>query len=95
MNEAFPAYRKLLKLARKIALLDGTAGLLSWDQETGMPGKALDYRAERLAWLNGEAHRLFTAAKVGDWISECEQRGFAPESDEAANVREWRRSYNR
>ena len=95
MNEAFPAYRKLLKLARKIALLDSTAGLLSWDQETGMPGKALDYRAEQLAWLNGEAHRLFTVAKVGDWISECEQHGFAPESDEAANVREWRRSYDR
>lgn len=95
MNNALPAYRKLVERARKIALLDSAAGLLSWDQETYMPAKATDHRAEQLAWLSGEAHRLFTATKVGEWISECEQHGFAPDSDEAANVREWRRSYDR
>ena len=95
MNHDFPAYRKLLKRAREIALLDSTSSLLSWDEETYMPAKALNHRAEQLAWLSGEAHRRFTASKVGDWISECEQHGFAPGSDEAANVREWRRSYNR
>jgi carboxypeptidase Taq len=45
--------------------------------------------------LSGLAHRLFTAKKVGDWITECEQHGFPAESEEAANVREWRRRYDR
>jgi len=95
MSDVFPAYRKLLERARKIALLDSTASLLSWDEETYMPTKALNHRAEQMAWLSGEAHRLFTAKQVGAWIAACEQHGFAPDSDEAANVREWRRSYDR
>ena len=95
MNEVFPAYRKLLKRVREIALLDSANSILSWDEETYMPAKALAHRAEQMAWLSGHAHRLFTARKVGDWISECEQHGFAPGSDEAANVREWRRNYDR
>ncbi len=60
-----------------------------------MPPKALPYRAEQLAWLGGQAHRRFTAGTVGDLIAECEQAGFPPESDEAANIREWRRLYDR
>src|SRR5439155_6017652 len=57
--------------------------------------KGVDFRAEQLAHLGGHTHRLFTAKKVGDWLSACEQHGFAPESDEAGNVREWRRHYTR
>ena len=60
-----------------------------------MPPKALGFRAEQLAHFGGHSHRLFTAKKVGEWISACEQHGFGPESDEAANLREWRRRYDR
>jgi len=88
-------YRKLLKRAREISLVSGTVGLLSWDHETYMPPKALAFRAGQLAHFSGQAHRLFTAKKAGDWISACEQHGFAAGSDEAANVREWRRLYDR
>ena len=95
MSDIFPAYGKLLKRAREIALLDSAGSLLSWDRETYMPARALDHRAGQMAYFSGQAHRLFTARKVGEWISECEQHGFAPGSEEAANVREWRRSYDR
>jgi len=95
MSDIFPAYRKLLKCTQEIALLNSANSLLSWDEETYMPPKALDHRAAQMAYFSGRAHRLFTASKVGDWIAECEQHGFAPDSDEAANVREWRRSYDR
>ncbi len=60
-----------------------------------MPPKSLPYRAQQVAWLTGHAHRLFTASRVGQWISDCEQRGLAPDSPAAANVREWRRQYDR
>jgi carboxypeptidase Taq len=95
MSDTFPAYRKLLKRAHEIALLASTNSLLSWDEETYMPAKALDHRAGQMAYLSGQAHRLFTSGKVGEWISECEQHGFMPGSEAAANVREWRRSYDR
>jgi len=60
-----------------------------------MPAKSLAYRAEQLAWLTGHAHRQFIARQVGQWISESEQHGFAPECAEAGNLREWRRQYDR
>ncbi|HEY5914885.1 MAG TPA: carboxypeptidase M32 [Verrucomicrobiae bacterium] len=88
-------YRKLLKRAREIAWFGGAAELLTWDAETYMPRKALDFRAEELACLGGHTHRLFTAKKTGEWIAACEQHGFAVDSAEAANVREWRRRYDR
>ncbi len=95
MAETFAPYRKLLKRAKAIAWVSGASELLSWDLETYMPPKALDFRAEELAHLAGQAHRLFTAKTVGQWITECQQHGFASDSVEAANVREWRRRYDR
>ncbi|MGC3958827.1 MAG: carboxypeptidase M32 [Verrucomicrobiota bacterium] len=95
MSANFAPYRKLLKRTREISFLASSASALNWDVETYMPPKALKFRAEQLAYLGSEAHRIFTARKVGQLIAECEQHGFAPDSDEAANVREWRRRYDR
>ena len=95
MNPDFLPYQNLLKRARELALLDGASALLNWDEETYMPRKGLAFRAEQLAFLSGWAHRQFTAPEVGDWIQASEDRGFAVDSDEAANVRSWRRSYDR
>ena len=90
-----PPYKKLIERAREIALVASAGELLSWDLETYLPTRGVAFRAEQLAHLSGHTHRLFIAKKVGDWISACEQQGFAAESDEAANVREWRRRYDR
>ena len=95
MATDFAPYRKLLKRTREISFLTSSAFALTWDLETYMPPKGLAFRAEQLAYLGSEAHRMFTSKKVGQLIAECEQHGFAPESDEAANVREWRRRYDR
>ena len=94
-TETFPAYEKLLKRSREIALVASAGELLSWDLETYLPSKGVGFRAEQLAHLSGHTHSLFISKKVGDWISACEQHGFNPESGEAANVREWRRRYDR
>ncbi len=89
------AYESLLRCTREIALLDSTNSLLQWDQETGLPKKGVPWRAEELSYLSGLTHRLFTAPEVGGWISDCEAKGLAAESTEAANVRGWRRDYDR
>ncbi len=57
--------------------------------------RAVGFRAEQTAFLSGWTHRQFTAAEVGEWICACEDHGFSGDTPEAANVREWRRSYDR
>lgn len=94
------AYESLQQRSKEIASYNSTASVLSWDQETYMPEKAGAYRAEQLSQLAGLAHRLGTSAEVGDWIKACEDH-LPPCADEeetvlrAANVREWRRDYDR
>ena len=94
------AYELLQQRSREVAGYNSASAILAWDQETYMPPKAGPYRAEQLGQLAGLAHRLATAAEVGDWIAQCEEK-LPPCADEeecslrAANVREWRRDYNR
>jgi carboxypeptidase Taq len=94
------AYESLQHRSREIAAYNSAASLLSWDQETYMPPKAGAYRAEQLGQLAGLTHRLSTSADIGEWLTSCEDH--LPEcADEeemalrAANLREWRRDYDR
>jgi carboxypeptidase Taq len=97
---AMNAYESLLQRSKEIALYNSAASVLSWDQETYMPSKAGAYRAEQLGQFAGLTHRLSTGSDVGDWIKACEDK-LPPCADEeetalrAANVREWRRDYDR
>jgi carboxypeptidase Taq len=95
MNAEFAPYQNLQARCREIACITSATSLLSWDQETYMPHQALEFRADQLGFFSGWAHRLFTSPEVGDWISACEQHGFAAGAVPAANVREWRRQYDR
>src|SRR5271168_4667762 len=89
------AYRQLCDRAREVYLVRSVVGVLAWDFETYLPPKAVAYRADQLSYLEAKAHTLFTEPRVGDWIKAAEQSGFDPGSEEAANLREWRRSYDR
>src|SRR5262245_29381801 len=95
MADQFGPYRKLLKRAREVSFFSSAIEALNWDLETYMPPKALGFRAEQLAHFSGHAHRLVTAKSIGEAISRCEEHGFAADSDEAANLCEWRRRYDR
>ncbi len=95
MNSSFQPYANLLSRSGELAYVDAAAGLLQWDEETYMPHAALGFRAGQMAFLSGWSHRQFTAPEVGDWIKACEDHGFALETDEAANVRNWRWAYDR
>jgi carboxypeptidase Taq len=90
-----PGYQKLSERSREIHLVRSTAALLEWDLETYIPPNAAAFRAEQLSYLGTKAHALFTKPIVGQWIKEAEDFGFPAESPEAANVREWRRAYDR
>src|SRR5277367_5208056 len=94
------AYESLQQRFREITGYSSAASLLSWDQETYMPAKAGAYRAEQLGQLAGLCHRLGTSTDIGDWLASCEDHLPASVDEEetamrAANVREWRRDYDR
>ncbi|MDB6140445.1 MAG: Thermostable carboxypeptidase 1 [Verrucomicrobiaceae bacterium] len=87
------AYPLLLTLANEIALLESTAATLGWDQETYMPPKALEHRAQQMGYLGGKGHALFTSKKFRLLLDKAETEELPPIP--AANVREWRRLINR
>jgi carboxypeptidase Taq len=89
------AYQQLCERSREVYLLRSVAAVLSWDFETYIPSKAVPYRADQLSYLEAKAHTLFTEPRVGDWLKAAEQFGFEAGSEEAANIREWRRAYDR
>ncbi len=88
------AYQSLHRRFREVSLIRSTSSTLGWDQETYLPEKAGDWRADQLAWLSGQQHRLATSTDVGGWIAECEAQGFAADSAEGVNLRGWRRDYD-
>ncbi len=90
-----PSYDKIVERCREIALYQSTASLLRWDQETFLPRRGQAYRAEQCAFFGGKVHRLFVAEEVGGWIADCEDAGLEPGGVEAANLRDWRWSYDR
>lgn len=73
------------------------SALLGWDQQTYMPPRGAERRAEQLATLDRMAHELFTADEIGnllqDLVAEAGQRDYA--SDEASLVRVTRRDYDK
>ncbi|MGI9241019.1 MAG: carboxypeptidase M32 [Verrucomicrobiales bacterium] len=91
------AYDSLCQLSGEIAILGNVSAVLGWDQETYLPPKGVAHRAEQLAQLSGMIHRRSTSQEFGDLISRCEDSidALGVGSPQAANIREWRRNYDR
>lgn len=53
---------------QKIADVAYASAVLNWDQETYMPEKGADFRAQQLSTLAGIAHRMFTEEQLGELI---------------------------
>jgi carboxypeptidase Taq len=82
-------------LARELALIQSSAAVLGWDQETYLPPAAAPHRAEQLAWLSAQAHQRATS---DEWRAALEQAETAPDATDptqAASLREMRRQFDR
>ncbi|MBL8876741.1 MAG: carboxypeptidase M32 [Phycisphaerae bacterium] len=91
-----PPYQELCALARRSTALSSVAQLLSWDQETYMPPAAGAFRAEQSSLIAELHHKHATDKRVGDLIAACEQdKGLVANGAVAANLREFRRDYDR
>jgi carboxypeptidase Taq len=91
------ATQRLLERMREVDRLNTIAGVLGWDQETGMPAANAPYRGEQLSLLSGLSHERFTDPLVGELLEEASRHPEAQreDSDLSVNLREWRRDFDR
>lgn len=88
------AFSRLVERAREIALLDSINATLQWDQQTGMPPAAAEYRAEQIAWLAARSHALWTAPEVEEWLADAEASPDLSATDRG-NLAVWQWSHRR
>ncbi len=91
------AYRELIRRVKEVAVLHSCASLLHWDQQTYMPPRGSEHRAEQLALLAGLAHQQATAPEIGELLAVVETSDLAADAGSAVavNAREVRRTYDR
>src|SRR5438270_202257 len=91
------AYATLITTLREIALLGSANSVLHWDEQTQLPPKARPLRADQCSLLARMVHERFTSPRVDELLKEVEGSSLVRdiESDEAVNVREARREYDR
>jgi carboxypeptidase Taq len=91
------AYDELVRRSREETLLASCAELLTWDEETYLPRAGVGHRADQLALLAGLLHERAVDSRVGELLADVEGSPLVADtdSDAAANVREWRRAFER
>jgi carboxypeptidase Taq len=91
---------ELTRLDNEHVLVAHIASTLSWDQETYMPPKAVEERAEQLAFLEGLAHEKLTSPRIGELLDELGSTLANPKGleslnpEERAYLRTLRRAYD-
>src|SRR3954471_14073437 len=91
-------YASLITTVKEIALLGSAASVLNWDEETHMPPKGAEHRANQSSLIARMTHEQFTSPKMGEMLSAIEQADIVVrdhDGDMAVNARELRRSYDR
>lgn len=85
----------IFEKARELAVINSSAAVIGWDQETYLPAAAAKYRADQLAWLSSRAHELVTS---DGWRKDLETAEAADDGSDpklSANLRELRREFDR
>lgn len=69
---------------REVTVLEHIIAILEWDQETGMPDKALDERSEQQVLMQGLLHDKITASEIGDILGALGSTPERPEGNDAS-----------
>jgi carboxypeptidase Taq len=95
MNQ-HPVYEKLKQRLQKIADLNFSEAVLSWDQQTYMPKNGAAARGRQMATLKGLAHEWFVSPDVGEWLKELSEIGSSQlMDDQTVNVKRIYADYHR
>lgn len=90
-------WTQLVEHERETALLGSIQSLLAWDERTGMPPRAAEYRADQISFLAGTIHARRTSPEIGQWLAQLSESEWAqdPHSDRGATIRELKRDYDK
>lgn len=86
-------YQNYCAYMRKIADVQFAAGVLNWDQETYMPSKGTNFRAQQLSTLAGIAHELATKEELGTLLNKLSKDTSLTEK-EKRNIAQSLKNYN-
>jgi carboxypeptidase Taq len=91
------AYTELIRRTKEAALLSSCASVLGWDERTYMPRNGSALRGDQMALVARLTHEMTTDPRVGECLNAIEGSPLvaSPESPEAINVREIRRTHDR
>ena len=97
MNTSEKTLAALRQHLHETALLESTMALLEWDEHTGMPDRAGDYRSEQLMLLSGFVHQRKTDPRIGEWLAQLSTSDVRadPYSPVGALIRCVRRDYDK
>lgn len=85
---------------RETAMLEATLALLEWDERTGLPAQAGEYRAEQATLLSGLIHRRKTDPRLGEHLEALAESELSAGQDaamrrEAATIARLTKAYRR
>jgi len=95
MSSMTEEYAELCKRVKKISHLEGTMGLLGWDEQTMMPSGAEEARANQKAVLAGVLHEAKVDPVIGNLLSSLEKKQELLDDFQKANIRECKTRYER
>ena len=87
------AYQELIERSRELSRINAIGSLASWDQEVNMPPGGSASRAEMVSFAAELYHQKLTEPRFGELLKIAQTGKLS--AGEAANVREWRREYDR
>ena len=97
MADAQKAYDALIRHSRERSVLASCSALLSWDEQTYLPRGGASSRGDQMALLAGLHHDRATDSTLEDLLAAVEESDLVADANSptAANVRQWRRSFDR
>ena len=87
------AYHELIERSRELNRINAIGNLAGWDQQVYMPPGGSPARAEMVAFATKLYHQKLTEPRFGELIKIAQSGSLS--AGEAANLREWRREYER
>jgi len=91
-NKKYESYKATM---RKLADVNYSIAVLSWDKEVYLPTKGATIRSQQVATLSGIAHEIFTDPKLGKTLADLKKTKKGLTRNEAKNVALTHKEYER
>ena len=88
-------YEKYVSTLKKLADVEHSIAVLSWDKEVNLPEKAAQVRSQQVATLSGIAHEIFTDVQFGQLLNELNDSIDELSFEEQQNIKTTRKDYNK